>query len=201
LVAHSLFEAPGNTEQLAAFDAVWGAPGSPYASMQGMLNAISYVRVHDIPYLGTCGGFQYALIELTRSLLGVADANSAENDPEGANIVITPIACAAPAQGPRLSGANEVQLTPGSLLQRLCDSAQLSERFFCSFETNPDFVARWEAAGVRVAARGADGAMRALELPERRFFLATLFQPQLSSSFDKDHPIVTGLLRAAGTSR
>jgi CTP synthase (UTP-ammonia lyase) len=39
--------------------------------------------------------------------------------------------------------------------------------------------------------------MRALELPANRFFLATLFQPQLSSSFDAPHPIVIGFLREA----
>ena len=68
--------------------------------------------------------------------------------------------------------------------------------FFCSLETNPDFVARWQAAGLRVAALGADGEMRALELPSKRFFIATLFQPQLSSSYDQPHPIIMGYLRA-----
>jgi CTP synthase (UTP-ammonia lyase) len=59
---------------LAATDAIWGAPGSPFASADGMLRAIRYAREHDVPYLGTCAGFQYALIELTRNVLGVASA-------------------------------------------------------------------------------------------------------------------------------
>jgi len=66
----------------------------------------------------------------------------------------------------------------------------------CSFETNADFIPRWEAAGLRVAARGPGGEMRALELPAKAFHVATLFQPQLPSSFARPHPIVEGFLRA-----
>src|SRR5262249_3031367 len=73
--------------QLAQFDGVWGAPGSPFASTDGMLRAIRYAREHDLAYLGTCAGFQYALIEYTRNVLGIADADSSENAPQGANIV------------------------------------------------------------------------------------------------------------------
>jgi CTP synthase (UTP-ammonia lyase) len=60
-------------------------------------------------------------------------------------------------------------------------------------------VERWEEAGLRVAARGRDGEMRAFELPQNRFFIATLFQPQLSSSYERPHPIIEGYLRACST--
>jgi CTP synthase (UTP-ammonia lyase) len=191
----------GATRRLAPFDAIWGAPGSPYDSMPGMLEAIAHARTHDVPYLGTCGGFQYALIEFTRNVLGVADADSAENDPQGKNVVITPVKCEIPAHGPRLHGASTIHPMPGTLLEALCGPEALSGEFFCSFETNGDFVPRWQAGGLRVGARGHDGEMRAFELPANRFFLATLFQPQLSSRHRSPHPIVTGFLNAAQASR
>jgi CTP synthase (UTP-ammonia lyase) len=169
--------------------------------MSGMLNAIAHARTHDVPYLGTCGGFQYALIEFTRNVLGVADADSAENDPQGKNVVITPVKCDLPARGPRLHGASVILPTPGTLLDALCGPGEMSGEFFCSFETNRDFVPRWTAAGLAVSARGHDGEMRAFELPANRFFLATLFQPQLSSSHGRPHPIVIGLLKAAASSQ
>lgn len=184
-------------DQLGRFDALWGAPGSPYDSMPGMLNAIAYARTHDVPYLGTCGGFQYALIEFSRNVLGVADADSAENDPDGKNVVITPVNCEIPARGPGLHGARVVRPTPGTLLAALCGADELTGEYFCSFETSRDFVPRWTAAGLTVAARDQDGELRAFELPRNRFFLATLFQPQLSSRHRRPHPIVTGLLKAA----
>lgn len=180
----------------AEFDGIWGAPGSPYASMAGILRAIEHARTRNVPYLGTCGGFQYALIEFTRNVLGVGDADSAENDPEGKNIVITPVDCPLPEQGPKLSGASVARPVPGTLLERLCGAQDLRGEYFCSFETNTAFVPRWEAAGLTIAARGADGELRAFELPGHRFFVGTLFQPQLSSSHERPHPIVEGYLRA-----
>ena len=185
------------TRELAQLDGSWGAPGSPYASMAGMLRAIEFARERDVPYLGTCGGFQYALIEITRNALGIADADSAENDPNGRNIVITPVLCAPEgAAGPRLRGAGVARAVSGTLLERLCGPGDLRGEYFCSFETNASFVPRWEAAGLRITATGAGGELRAFELPQKRFFLATLFQPQLSSSSERPHPIVTGYLRA-----
>jgi CTP synthase (UTP-ammonia lyase) len=182
---------------LAFADGMWGAPGSPFVSATGMLSAITHARRSATPYLGTCAGFQYALIEITRNLLGIADADSAENQPSGQNIVITPVRCEVPERGgPRLSGRSKVSIAPGSVLATLCPEAQLDAEFFCSFEVNAAFETRWLHAGVRFGARGIDGEPRALELPVHRFFVATLFQPQLSSSFQRPHPIVSGFLRA-----
>jgi CTP synthase (UTP-ammonia lyase) len=180
--------------RLVGFDGMWGAPGSPYASMLGMLSAIETARSTDIPFLGTCGGFQYALIEFTRNVLGFADADSAENGAGSEHVVITPIGCA-------LRGTAVATPVPGSLLARLCADEPLRAEYFCSFETNAEFVPRWEAAGLRVSARGADGEMRAFELPHRRFFVATLFQPQLASAYARPHPIILGYLRACALAK
>jgi CTP synthase (UTP-ammonia lyase) len=186
---------------LSGFDAIWGAPGSPFASAHGMLNGIEHARTNDVPYLGTCAGFQYALIELSRNVLGVHDADSVENDPGGANLVITSVYCPLPVPGrPRLTGEGVVRPVSGTLLAELCGSEELRGEFFCSLEANRDFVPRWEQAGLRVAARGVDGEMRVFELPAQRFFLASLFQPQLSSSYPRPHPIIVGFLRAASPS-
>src|SRR4030095_2568431 len=85
------------TRRLEQFDGIWGAPGSPFASMEGMLRVIEFAREHDVAYLGTCAGFQYALIEFTRNVLGVPDADTAEQNPEGKNVVITLVPCEAPS--------------------------------------------------------------------------------------------------------
>ena len=189
-------------QRLEEFDGIWGAPGSPFASMEGMLRGIEFARVRDVAYLGTCAGFQYALIEFTRNVLGVLDADSAENKPDGENIVITPVECLLPGPSPgvpRLAGSGVARPVPGTLIEGLCGPADLRGEYFCSFETNGGFLERWEAAGLRVAARGRDGEMRAFELPQNRFFIAMLFQPQLSSSYERPHPIIEGYLRACST--
>nr|WP_306220702.1 hypothetical protein [Cohnella sp. WQ 127256] len=48
--------------KLAAFQAIWTVPASPYKNMQGALNGIRFAREHNVPFLGTCGGFQHMVM-------------------------------------------------------------------------------------------------------------------------------------------
>jgi CTP synthase (UTP-ammonia lyase) len=166
-----------------------------------MLKGIEFARRRDWPFLGTCGGFQYALIECVRNVLGIADADSAENNSGSKNIVIYPVACAVPdraGDAPKLSGLiPEIRLRPGSFLQSFYKKDVVVEEFFCNFEVNPEY--EWSAmeAGFPVVARGPEGEIRAIESPTHRFYIATLFQPQLSSSAKNPHPLVIAFVKAA----
>ncbi len=67
-------------DALTGFDGLVIAPGSPYRSLLGALAAIQYARIHDVPLLGTCGGFQHVVLESTRNVVGFSDAQHAEYD-------------------------------------------------------------------------------------------------------------------------
>ncbi len=196
----SLLEA-GTVKVLEGCDGIWAAPGSPYKSMDGMMRGIQFARERDWPFLGTCGGFQYALIECIRNVVGIKDADSAENNSGSKNIVIYPVACAVEnraAGAPKLSGViPEIRLRPGSYLESFYGKETASEEFFCNFEVNPEY--EWAAmeAGFPVVARGPNGEARAIESPTHRFFIATLFQPQLSSIPENSHPLVLAFAQAA----
>ena len=71
---------------------IWVVPGSPYRHPEGAFTAIRYARENSIPFLGTCGGFQHAVIEYARNVLGWQDAGHAETDSEG-RMVIAPLSC------------------------------------------------------------------------------------------------------------
>jgi len=196
----SLLE-PGANAVLDSFDGLWASPGSPYKSFDGMLKGIEFARVHDRPFLGTCGGFQYTLIECARNVLGIHDATTAEEDPNAKNIIIYPVACAVPNRAPgapKLSGVvHNIHLRPGSYLASYYGGKEkVEEEYFCNFEVNPDF--EWTAmeAGFPVVARGPQGECRAIESPAHEFFVATLFQPQLSSRKNKPHPLVMAFVQA-----
>ncbi len=192
---------PGASKKLETFDGIWASPGSPYKSMDGMLKGIQFARERDWPFLGTCGGFQYAFIECARNVLGMKDADTAENNSGSKNIIIYPVACAVPKRKenePKLVGAvPEIRLRPGSYLQTFYSKDTVEEEFFCNFEINPEY--EWAAmeAGFPVVARGPGGEARAIESPTHRFFIATLFQPQLSSKPKKPHPLVLAFVQAA----
>lgn len=185
---------------LESFDGLWAAPGSPYKSFDGMLKGIEFARRRDWPFLGTCGGFQYALIECARNVVGIKDADSAENNSGSKNIVIYPVACAVPSQpkgAPKLSGMiPEIRLRPGSYLQSFYSKDVVTEEFFCNFEVNPDYEWASMEAGFPVVARGPQGEIRAIESPVHRFYVATLFQPQLASTAANPHPLVVAFVNA-----
>jgi CTP synthase (UTP-ammonia lyase) len=176
--------ANGAEKTLESFDGFWASPGSPYKSSDGMLKGIEFARRRDWPFLGTCGGFQYALIEFARNVLGIADADSAENNSGSKNIIVYPVACAVTGRlgdAPKLSGVvPEIRLRPGSYLQSFYgkDKEIVTEQFFCNFEVNPEYEWATMEAGFPVVARGEKGEIRAIESPSHRFFVATLFQPQ-----------------------
>ena len=190
-------------KKLESFDGIWASPGSPYKSFDGMLKGIEFARRRDWPFLGTCGGFQYAFIEFARNVLHIADADSAENNSGSENIIIYPVACAVPdrkGDAPKLSGkVPEIRLRPGSYLQSYYgkDKEVVTEEFFCNFEINPDFEWTTMEAGFPVVARGPQGEIRAIESPAHRFYVATLFQPQLSSTEKNPHRLVLAFVQAA----
>ncbi len=194
---------PDSHKLLESFDGLWGAPGSPFKSFDGMLKGIEFARKRDWPYLGTCAGFQYALIEFARNVVGIADADSAENNSGSKNIIIYPVACAVPdrkGDAPKLSGkVPEIRLRPGSYLQSFYGkkTETVTEEYFCNFEVNPEYEWTTMEAGFPVVARGPQGEIRAVESPTHRFFVATLFQPQLSSTEKKPHPVVNAFVQAA----
>jgi CTP synthase (UTP-ammonia lyase) len=176
---------------LAEFAGFWIAPGSPYRSLEGALEVIRYAREHDRPLLGTCGGFQHVVLEYARNVLGLADAAHAEYDPYASNLFVTPLSCS-------LAGRTmSVTLGTGSFASALYGGASTMEQYYCDFGLNPDHIPKLTAAGLVVSGVDSDGEVRIVELPELRFFLATLFVPHTSSTPAKPHPLVSGFVRAA----
>lgn len=122
-------------------------------------------------------------------------------NPHAPHTIISPVACAVPQRGPadpKLHGPIPgIRLKPGSLLRRIYGRDEIVEEFFCNYEVNPKYEPQLASAGLEVVARAEHGEARAVELAAHRFFVATLFQPQLSSSAEKPHPVLTAFLSAA----
>lgn len=208
---------PDAVAKLAGFAGVWVAPGSPYQSLAGALDAIRYARENNVPLLGTCGGFQHVVLEYARNVLGITDATHAEYDPYSSRLFISRLGCS-------LAGKTmEVRLAAGSRAAEAYRSLAAVERYYCNFGINPEVVAELFGSGSAEAspshsdssptpawdeARGSsrtltisgtdqDGEPRVIELPGHSFFVATLYVPQLRSRPDEPHPLVMEWLRAA----
>ncbi|GIF11857.1 CTP synthase C-terminal region-related (seleno)protein [Actinoplanes teichomyceticus] len=177
-------------EALRGFAGVWLVPGSPYASEAGGVAAARTARVEGIPFLGTCGGFQHALLEFARDVCGFAGAGHAEYGRTApGDELIVPLSCS-------LAGHEAaVELAPGSLVERLLGTARTVERYHCSYGLAPAHLALLRAHGMRFTGHDDSGEVRVAELPGHPFFLATLFQPELSGT--APHPLIRGFARAA----
>src|SRR5262249_36778417 len=127
------------------------------------------------------------------------DADTVENMTETSNPVITPIACSLPNRppgSPKMFGTDPVAVIPGTKLRDMIGNDTLSTDYFCNYGMNEKYLARFEHSGLHVNARGANRETRAMELDGHRFYIVTLFQPQLASTPECPHPIVTTYLQA-----
>ncbi|MFE3865384.1 hypothetical protein ACFXPT_33875 [Streptomyces goshikiensis] len=176
---------------LAGFDAVWVLPGSPYASEAGALAAIRVAREEGIPFLGTCGGFQHALLEYARGVCGLAGAAHAENDPGAEDPLIAPLACSL------VGHEGLVRAEPGSLAESALGAERSVERYHCDYGPAPRHLLALTERGLRLSGHDEDGQVRMAELPGHPFFLATLFQPELAGDGTRPHPVVKALATAA----
>ena len=175
---------------LIDYHGLWCVPASPYVSMQGALSGIQFARENKRPFLGTCGGFQHAVIEYARSVLGWQDADHAETSAQASLLLMTPLQC------PLVEVAESVSFVEGSQLFSAYQCDQSSEGYHCSFGLNHEFEEQLLQGELQVAARGQGGSIRALELESHPFFVTTLFQPERAALKDRTPPIVKAFLQA-----
>ena len=133
--------------------------------------------------------------------MGIPNADSAENaDPQAVH-VITPLSCASPHRGPldpKMVGLNSLRVLPGTRLAGIMGAGEHHEGFFCNYGVNEEFRKRYEATGLRISAQGTEGEIRAVERLDHPFYVATLFQPQLTSvATGQPHPLLLEYVRAA----
>jgi len=180
---------------LTDFEGIWCVPATPYRSEAGALRAIRFARVAGLPFLGTCGGFQHAVLEYARNVLGWGDAAHAENDPRAPRAVITPLGC------PLLESTGQLRLRGGSRLAAAYGTARIEEGYHCSFGPSPEFSAALSAGPLQVTATDDAGEPRAVELDGHPFFVATLFQPERRALAGELPPPVLAFLDAVAQAR
>ena len=139
---------------LSAAACNWPVPATPYRSTEGALQAIRFARESGRPLLGTCGGFQHALLEYARNVIGISGASHEETDPEAPALAISRLACSLVEED------ENIQVLPSTRLRQIYGVPEIRERYRCRFGLNPAYRARLEDGGVRVSALAA-GEVRA----------------------------------------
>lgn len=175
---------------LGRYSGLWVVPGSPYKNMDNTLRAIRYARENRIPCFGTCGGFQHMVIEYARNVLGFKDAQHAEYAPYASTLFISKLACSLVGREMQLS------FMPGSQVAGVYGSLVAVEQYYCNFGVNPNCIRELSQGPLRMTGADSEGGIRVMEYPGHPFFMGTLFVPQMRSTLEAPHPLVTAFLRA-----
>ncbi len=138
------------------------------------------------------------LLEYAKNVMGIADADSEEHRSASKSLVVT--ACVLPQREPGAAYVDRfepVHLKAGSQAARVFGRDTTTEEYLCNYELNREYQEQIDAAGLKMVGLDERGCGRVVELPEHRFFMATLFLPQLRSSDARPHPYIVGFVEAA----
>ncbi len=170
---------------LHSYAGIWCVPGPPYANAEGAISAISLARTEGIPFLGTCAGFQHALIEYFRNVIRTSNTAHAESNPEVERPLISRLSCSL------LDVNATVRLISGSLSQRLYGTDHVEEGYRCNYGLNPEFASLLQdRTDIRIEGTDDTGEVRIIRLQNHPFFMGTLFQPQRSALKGLVHPLI-----------
>ncbi|MBF6041410.1 CTP synthase [Pseudomonas sp. P154a] len=175
---------------LQGFEGFWCVPGSPYRDMDGALRAIRFAREQQRPFLGTCGGFQHAVLEYARHVLGWEDAEHGETHPDAARALLTPLTCSL------VEAVDSIHLAVGSLIAKAYETTAIREGYRCRFGVNPEFERALLVQQLHAVGHDSQGDLRAVELKGHPFFVATLFQPERAALKGVLPPLVRAFIKA-----
>ena len=197
----------GAAANLGDVDAICVPGGFGVRGIEGKLGALKFARESKIPTLGLCLGLQCMVIEAARNLAGIKDANSAEFDPTTKNPVIATmagqekiVAGDADMGGTMRLGLYKAKLKDGSIVSRVYNSSEISERHRHRYEVNNDYREAISATGLVFSGISPDGNLvEFVEYPENihPYFVGTQAHPEFRSRPTRPHPLFSGLIKAA----
>ncbi len=188
-------------EKLHSMDAVLVAPGFGERGLEGKIQAIRYVREHDIPFFGICLGMQMCVVEFARDVLGLPDATSSEINPNTPFPVIDLMEDQKSTTikgGTMRLGAYACKVKKDSLAYKIYGKELISERHRHRYEFNSTFLDLMEKAGLKATGRNPEtGLVEIVEIPTHRFFIGVQFHPELKSTPENPQPIFKAFVKAA----
>jgi CTP synthase len=177
---------------------------------EGKIKAARFARERDVPYFGICFGMQMAVIEATRNLVGIEEANSTEFGRTSEPVVglmtewlkgdaLEKRAANGDLGGTMRLGAYPAALARGSKVSAIYDGAtEISERHRHRYEVNTAYKGRLEQHGMRFSGMSPDGVLpEIIEYADHPWFIGVQFHPELKSRPFAPHPLFASFIGAA----
>ena len=199
------------TDLLSGLDAILIPGGFGYRGVEGKIIAARYARENQIPYLGICLGMQVAMIEYTRNVAGIKDANSTEFVKDCANPIIALITEWSDEAGNLVQrnensdlggtmrlGSQICHLEPDSLVFDMYKKESITERHRHRYEVNNNLLPEIVKAGLKVTGLSTDRKLvEIIEVPNHPWFVACQFHPEFTSTPRDGHPLFSSFIKAA----
>ncbi|MDR1087192.1 MAG: CTP synthase [Endomicrobium sp.] len=187
-------------KKLKKYDAILVPGGFGNRGIEGKIKAISYARENKIPFLGICLGMQCSVIEVSRNLAKLKNANSTEFDESTKYPVIKILDEQKNVKyrgGTMRLGNYKSEIKKNTLAHSLYKSHEIEERHRHRYEMNPEFVGALEKAGLHVTAYHKGVLPEIVEIKNHPFFIGVQFHPEFGSRLMRPHPLFKGLIAAA----
>ena len=199
---HSEYLQPENiASKLSHLDGVLVAPGFGERGIEGKIEAIRYVREHQIPFFGICLGMQMATIEFSRNVLGLKQANSSEMDPQTPHPVIDIMEAQKKVTekgGTMRLGAWNCDLLEHTKIASVYKTTSIMERHRHRYEFNNTYKTQLDNAGMKATGFNPEtGLVEVIEIPSHPWFVGVQYHPEYKSTVAKPHPLFLAFIKAA----
>ena len=201
---HSEHLTPNNcAQQLEGLHGLLVAPGFGSRGIEGKICAIQYVRENNIPFFGICLGMQMAVIEFSRNVLGLTNANSMEIDSNTPHPVISLMDEQKEVEnkgGTMRLGAWNCSLTPNSRAHQIYGMNTISERHRHRFELNNAYVEQLNSHGLKATGINPEtGLAEIIEIESHPWFVGVQYHPEYKSTVLAPHPLFSNFVQACST--
>ncbi len=188
-------------EKLQGFDGILVAPGFGERGIEGKIATVKYARESKLPFFGICLGMQMAVIEFSRNVLGLSDANSTEMNPETAHPVINLMEEQKDITnkgGTMRLGAWKCKINKGTMADAIYGQTEILERHRHRYEYNNSYLSALETAGLKASGVNPDtGLVEIVEIDNHPFFIGVQYHPEYKSTVANPHPIFKAFVAAA----
>ena len=208
-IESEIFESADPAPHLEGVHGILVPGGFGPRGAEGKILAAKFARERKVPYLGICFGMQMAVIEASRSLAGVSQANSSEFGPTSEPVVglmtewlrgneLEQRRAEGDLGGTMRLGAYRADLAEGSKIAAIYGKTEISERHRHRYEVNTAYRERLEAKGLIFAGMSPDGLLpETVEFADHPWFIGVQYHPELKSRPFEPHPLFASFIAAA----
>jgi CTP synthase len=193
-------DASNIAEKLQDLDGILVAPGFGERGIEGKIEAVRYARENNLPFFGICLGMQMSVIEYSRNVLNLKDANSTEMNEGTAHAVIDLMEeqkTITDKGGTMRLGSWKCDIKDNTLAMKIYGKKQIEERHRHRYEYNGDYFDRLQNAGLKASGINPEtGLVEIVEIENHPFFIGVQYHPEYKSTVANPHPLFVHFVAA-----